>query len=85
MDFGTMSKKLDEGKYTAMEAFARDMELVFSNCRQFNPPTTYPVQCVDTLERTWKKEWSKATERKLVFQEKRSLQGLLKQIISEQM
>ena len=84
MDFGTMSTKLDENKYTTMEEFGRDVELIFANCRQFNPPTTYPVQCADTLERIWKKEWSKAMEKKLSYQEKRGLQGMLKQIVGEQ-
>ncbi|KAH9943990.1 uncharacterized protein BXZ73DRAFT_39443 [Epithele typhae] len=83
MDFGTMNTKINEGKYATMEEFARDVGLVFGNCRQFNPPMTYPVQCVDALEKVWKKEWPKATERKLSYQEKRSLQGILKQIVSE--
>ncbi len=83
MDFGTMSSKLTEGKYATMEEFAKDMELVFSNCRIFNPPTTYPVQCADTLERLFKKEWVKATERKLPHNDKTALRKILSQLISE--
>ena len=78
-----MTAKLNEGKYSTMEEFAHDIGLIFANCRQFNPPTTYPVQCADALERIWKKEWAKAMERKLSYQEKRSLQAMLKQIVSE--
>lgn len=72
-----MTTKLNEHAYSSMEAFARDVDLVFTNCRTFNPPTTYPVNCADALERTFKKEWQKATEKKLSWNEKRSLQGIM--------
>ena len=85
MDFGTISNKLNEGKYSTMEEFARDVELVFQNCRIFNPPTTYPVMCADAVERVWKKEWAKAMEKRLSYAEKRSLQGLLKTLINDNM
>lgn len=85
MDFGTMSQKLTEDSYAYMEEFARDASLVFSNCRKFNPPATYPVICADTVERVFKKEWSKAMERKLSWTEKRSLQGLMTTLVKEDM
>ncbi|EMD32531.1 hypothetical protein CERSUDRAFT_118583 [Gelatoporia subvermispora B] len=81
MDFATMGNKFTEGAYTTMEDFAKDVELVFANCRTFNPPGTYPVQCADTVERVWKREWQKAMEKKLTFQEKRSLQGLMTKLV----
>ncbi|KAH9858258.1 hypothetical protein C2E23DRAFT_892071 [Lenzites betulinus] len=83
MDFGTIGTKLNEGKYSTMEEFAKDVEQIFQNCRAFNPPTTYPVLCADAVERVWKKEWAKATERKLSYAEKRSLQGLMKTLFNE--
>ncbi|PIL31521.1 hypothetical protein GSI_06223 [Ganoderma sinense ZZ0214-1] len=83
MDFGTMSEKLVQGKYSSMEEFARDVELVFSNCRTFNPAMTYPVNCADVLERMWKKEWAKATEKKLPPNEKKQLVTMTKRIIEE--
>ncbi|KAI0652328.1 hypothetical protein C8Q79DRAFT_937038 [Trametes meyenii] len=83
MDFGTITTKLNENKYQTMDQFARDVELVFQNCRTFNPPTTYPVMCADAVERAWKKEWSKAMERKLSYAEKRSLQGLMKTVFND--
>ncbi|KAI9057062.1 hypothetical protein FKP32DRAFT_1598551 [Trametes sanguinea] len=85
MDFGTIGNKLTEGKYSTMEEFARDVELVFQNCRTFNPPTTYPVMCADAVERVWKKEWSKAMEKKLSYAEKRSLQGVMKTLLNDQL
>ncbi len=83
MDFGTMSERLAQGKYFAIEEFAKDVELVFSNCRIFNPPMTYPVNCADALERMWKKEWPRATEKKLSPNEKKHLVVMTKRIIDE--
>ncbi|CAL1694239.1 unnamed protein product [Somion occarium] len=83
MDFGTMSAKLNEHKYLTMEEFAKDVELVFANCRQFNPPTTYPVNCADAVERAFKKEWAKATEKKLAYNEKRSLLGIVNKLLTD--
>jgi transcription initiation factor TFIID subunit 2 len=83
MDFGTMMQNLNSGKYSTMEEFARDVELVFSNCRLFNPPTTYPVQCADVLERIFKKEWARVAEKKMTWSEKRSLQSLMTTLVKE--
>ena len=83
MDFSTISSKLSDGQYSTMEEFAKDVELIFSNCRTFNPPTTYPTQCADIVERDFKKEWSKAIEKKLSSSEKNALRKMLNQIISE--
>ena len=85
MDFGTISTKLNQNKYVTMGDFAKDVELVFSNCRQFNPPETYPVTCADVVERVFKKEWPKAIERKLSWVEKRGLQGVMTVLVKEPM
>ncbi|KAF8899169.1 hypothetical protein BD779DRAFT_64933 [Infundibulicybe gibba] len=83
MDFGTMSTKLSQGKYTTMEEFRKDVELVFSNCRQFNPPATFPVTCADIVEKAYKKEWPKVIEKRLSWTEKRGLQGLMTSLVKE--
>lgn len=83
MDFGTISQNLNQGSYSYMEEFAKDVNLVFSNCRKFNPSTTYPVTCADVVEKAFKKEWVKAVEKKLSFAEKRSLQGLMSTLVKE--
>ncbi|KAL0951837.1 hypothetical protein HGRIS_008498 [Hohenbuehelia grisea] len=77
MDFGTMTQKLTDSEYVTMEDFRKDVELIFANCRQFNPPGTYPVNCADAVEKVFKKEWAKAMERKLAWNEKRGLQSLM--------
>lgn len=80
-----MGQHLTEGKYSTMEEFAKDVELVFSNCRQFNPPTTYPVNCADVVEKVFKREWTKSVEKKLSWAEKRSLQGLMTSLVKDDM
>lgn len=85
MDLQTMTTKLNENSYATMEDFARDMESIFRNCRTFNPPTTYPVACADTLERAFKKEWAKLMEKKLAWNEKRSLQGIMSKLVADPM
>jgi transcription initiation factor TFIID subunit 2 len=83
MDFGTMMQNLNSGKYSTMDEVVRDAELVFSNCRLFNPPTTYPVQCADVLERVFKKEWTRVAEKKMAWTEKRSLQSLMTVLVKD--
>lgn len=72
-----MNRKLDKRQYSTMEQFARDMLLVFDNCRQFNPPGTEPIQHAEMLEKVFRKEWGKAMERKMDLNEKKSLQTTL--------
>jgi transcription initiation factor TFIID subunit 2 len=83
MDFGTMSSKLSKGKYATMSEFFRDADLVFSNCRKFNPPGTYPVICADAVETAFRKEWSRAAQKKLASGDKRALQGIIGTIMKE--
>jgi transcription initiation factor TFIID subunit 2 len=83
MDFGTISLNLDKGLYTSWKEFSNHVELVLKNCRQFNPPTTYPRQCADIVEKVWKKELAKSNEKKLAGMEKRSLQGLMTRLLKE--
>ncbi|KAL1729840.1 hypothetical protein EV714DRAFT_251135 [Schizophyllum commune] len=80
MDFSTMGKKLTEGKYQTMEDFRKDVELIFKNCRKFNPVSTFPTQCADNVEALFKKEWAKAMEKKLSYSEKRGLQSVLRDL-----
>jgi hypothetical protein len=37
MDFSTMRKKLDEGAYLGLDAFQRDLELIWKNAMTYNP------------------------------------------------
>lgn len=60
-----------------MEHFRQDVELVFNNCRQFNPPGTFPFICADIVEAAFRREWSKISEKKLSWAEKRGMQGIM--------
>ncbi|EJD39156.1 Bromodomain-containing protein, partial [Auricularia subglabra TFB-10046 SS5] len=38
MDFGTMTKKVQRGRYKTMDDFTKDFQLVIDNAKLFNPP-----------------------------------------------
>lgn len=40
MDFGTMTTKVEKGRYRSLEEFADDVRLVTTNAKMFNPPGT---------------------------------------------
>ncbi|KAI0750376.1 hypothetical protein C8Q74DRAFT_364477 [Fomes fomentarius] len=40
MDLGTMTTKVEKGKYRSLEEFASDLKLVTTNAKTFNPPGT---------------------------------------------
>ncbi|KAI0692979.1 hypothetical protein BC835DRAFT_1276761 [Cytidiella melzeri] len=83
MDFGTMSAKLSAGDYKTMEEFGVDVDLVIANCRQFNPPGTYPDSCAKAVEAIWKPLWAKTMVKKLSYQEKRTLQGVINKLAQD--
>jgi transcription initiation factor TFIID subunit 2 len=85
MDFGTINQRLNQNKYATMEEFESDVRLVFSNCRQFNPPTTYPCNCADVVEQLFIKEWTKLADKKLDYGDKRSMLTIMNQLIREEM
>lgn len=51
MDLGTLASNLEEIKYFTKSDFARDLQLIFTNCRLFNDPTSIYVQHADELEK----------------------------------
>ncbi|KIO26946.1 hypothetical protein M407DRAFT_233870 [Tulasnella calospora MUT 4182] len=65
MDFMTLENNLNSGRYKTMEQFERNMRLIYSNCRQFNPPGLPIVESANHLEAVFNKEWVKAMEKKL--------------------
>lgn len=84
MDLSTMEKKVNQAAYSTMGDFAADMELIFANCRQFNPPGTEPCQHADELEKLWRKEWARTVTPKLEANEKRALVGLVNRLKTHQ-
>ncbi|KAJ8601054.1 hypothetical protein CTAYLR_004482 [Chrysophaeum taylorii] len=58
MDLGTLSEKLEKGEYADAEAAAKDLKLVWSNCRAYNEPRS-SIWCAAVVlgmasERLWK-------------------------------
>lgn len=41
MDLGTMQRNVRAGKYRTKAAFARDLELIWSNCELYNSPVSF--------------------------------------------
>ncbi|KAI0643446.1 hypothetical protein C8Q79DRAFT_979029 [Trametes meyenii] len=50
MDLGTMTAKVEKGKYRSLEEFASDIRLVTSNAKTFNPPGTIYHTEADRIE-----------------------------------
>ena len=40
MDFSTISKRIEDNHYTAMEQFEHDFNLIITNCMMYNAPDT---------------------------------------------
>lgn len=83
-DFGTIQKKIELKKYTTMGQMAREIELVFSNCRQFNPPGPI-TDAAATVEALYWKEWSKAVSQKLLPDERKALIAVINRAFRDQL
>lgn len=81
MDFGTISKKLDDDIYSNTEAFAADVRLTFSNAMTYNPPGNFYHLLAIEMNDIFVKSW-RSLEAKLVKQSKKvSEQSKLKKNI----
>lgn len=54
MDLSTMEHKLTTHQYRTLEAFAEDAQLVFDNCRLYNPEHTIYAKHADKLEKAFR-------------------------------
>ena len=54
IDLSTMEHKLDTNQYHDMDAFLDDAQLIFDNCRQYNPQDTVYHKCAIRLEKYMK-------------------------------
>ncbi|KAI6131727.1 hypothetical protein EV401DRAFT_1850228 [Pisolithus croceorrhizus] len=52
MDFGTMTAKVERGKYRSLEEFSTDFRLVINNAKIFNPPGSIYHSEAERIE-TW--------------------------------
>ncbi|RDX55063.1 Bromodomain-domain-containing protein [Lentinus brumalis] len=51
MDFSTMEHKLETNQYTDTDAFLDDAQLIYDNCRIYNPEDTVYHKCAIRLEK----------------------------------
>eukprot|EP00047_Mylnosiga_fluctuans_P009449 m.11472 g.11472 ORF g.11472 m.11472 type:complete len:824 (+) comp2634_c0_seq1:91-2562(+) len=58
-DLATIEKKLEDGQFDSVDAFRREVLVMFQNCRLYNAPDTVFVQLANSLEEFFKKKLSK--------------------------
>ncbi|XP_023665415.1 histone acetyltransferase KAT2B [Paramormyrops kingsleyae] len=51
MDLKTMSERLKSRYYTTKKLFMADMQRIFTNCREYNPPESEYYKCANLLEK----------------------------------
>ncbi|KAK0533952.1 histone acetyltransferase [Tilletia horrida] len=51
MDLSTMENKLENNQYAAIEDLVVDAQLIFDNCRRYNPPQSPYAKCANKLEK----------------------------------
>ncbi|KAI1902474.1 hypothetical protein AGOR_G00045140 [Albula goreensis] len=51
MDLKTMSERLKSRYYATRKLFMADMQRIFTNCRQYNPPESKYYKCANLLEK----------------------------------
>ncbi|ORY34750.1 hypothetical protein BCR39DRAFT_514465 [Naematelia encephala] len=83
MDFSTIAKAIDARKYTTMGQVARDIELVFKNCRQFNTPGDFAYQAAEATEKSYWREWTKAVSPRMTADERKAMSGLLSKALKD--
>jgi len=55
VDFKTIQHKIDLNKYKSFDSFANDVQLVFDNCRQYNPETSIYAKNAKHMDAFFKK------------------------------
>lgn len=51
-----MEQKLENGHYLTIDGFVADAQLIFDNCRLYNPPTTVYFKMANQLEKYFKRK-----------------------------
>eukprot|EP00002_Diphylleia_rotans_P014304 TRINITY_DN2788_c0_g1_i2.p1 TRINITY_DN2788_c0_g1~~TRINITY_DN2788_c0_g1_i2.p1 ORF type:complete len:642 (+),score=182.77 TRINITY_DN2788_c0_g1_i2:107-2032(+) len=59
MDFGTIKKKLQARQYADLDDFAKDVRLVFDNCRLYNLADSIIVKMCNVLSEIFETRWAK--------------------------
>lgn len=51
IDFMTMERKLQKNEYSSIELFAADAQLIFDNCRLYNPADSIYAKNANKVEK----------------------------------
>eukprot|EP00467_Chlorarachnion_reptans_P020095 CAMPEP_0114517836 /NCGR_PEP_ID=MMETSP0109-20121206/18115_1 /TAXON_ID=29199 /ORGANISM="Chlorarachnion reptans, Strain CCCM449" /LENGTH=344 /DNA_ID=CAMNT_0001698401 /DNA_START=14 /DNA_END=1048 /DNA_ORIENTATION=- len=62
MDLGTVTTKLKEGKYKNLEAFAKDMDLIWTNAMAYNMEESDIWNTAKSFQEMFQKKWKKFTK-----------------------
>ena len=62
MDYSTMKKKIERGRYATMQDFADDLTLIYANARKFNAQAPDILALVDKVESAWHVQWPKVVQ-----------------------
>ena len=63
MDFSTMKKKLDAGKYTTLDIFDYDIKVIFDNCIIYNGADSVYGKLAHSLYQKWKNKMKDLAEK----------------------
>ncbi len=55
MDLSTVSKKFKEDRYSKIEDVLDDIQLIWDNCKTYNPDNSWIHSIAEKLERSFKK------------------------------
>ena len=53
-DLQTLEERVDAECYPDLDAFKRDVQKIFDNCRAYNGPSTNYYKCADKVEEVFK-------------------------------
>ncbi|CAK9784528.1 unnamed protein product [Cutaneotrichosporon oleaginosum] len=82
-DYQSIMKKIDGKKYRTMGELAREIELIFANCRQFNPPGPITDMAAKNEALYWK-EWQRAVNPRMTPDERKLMLSAINRAFKEQ-
>ncbi|GMK55103.1 hypothetical protein CspeluHIS016_0201590 [Cutaneotrichosporon spelunceum] len=82
-DYQSIMRKIDGKKYRTMGEMAKEIELIFANCRKFNPPGPITDMAATNEELYWK-EWARAVNPRMTPDERKVMLTTLNRAFKEQ-
>ena len=66
MDLETLAAKVKRNEYISLEAFKKDVQLIFDNCRLYNTPETGYYKCAVLLEKFFNEQVARRSKKEEV-------------------